>query len=390
MRNIYLLIYLLIFTGCQEDSKGKLKLLEELKQTQISHLTSQQKLDSVILALQEVRNVQTHLPVENLGEKFSKCKKSVYLIFCKVGDEVFQGSAFAVNQDGLCLSNFHVFKGAEKAIAVDFENKKYEINLSNIENYDEELDYLFFYINNPNILPLTIANNPPNVGDHCFAIGNPEGLQLTLSDGIISGYRGNDTLIQTTAEITHGSSGGPLFNAIGEVIGITTSGLGEANLNFAININLVMDHLGKSNSRSNIDQASTASQSENDFDIQKDKVQIIEKYYMNLLNQNYDILSEMYENQLDRFFSFHNINKEVAISDHKNYYSRWDVVDYSLTNTKYNISNDGEEILFDSVISLTIRRKSNGLIKQYLLRSFITLNSEYKISSIHEEIISKN
>lgn len=42
MRNIYLLIYLLIFTGCQEDSKGKLKLLEELKQTQISHLTSQQ------------------------------------------------------------------------------------------------------------------------------------------------------------------------------------------------------------------------------------------------------------------------------------------------------------------------------------------------------------
>jgi serine protease Do len=42
--------------------------------------------------------------------------------------------------------------------------------------------------------------------------------------------------IQTTTEITHGSSGGPLFNMKGEVIGITTSGIGEANLNFAMNI----------------------------------------------------------------------------------------------------------------------------------------------------------
>lgn len=74
------------------------------------------------------------------------------------------------------------------------------------------------------------------VGEECFTIGNPKGLNQTLSKGIVSGYRDFNKLIQTTTEITHGSSGGPLFNKKGEVIGITTSGLGEANLNFAINI----------------------------------------------------------------------------------------------------------------------------------------------------------
>jgi len=61
-------------------------------------------------------------------------------------------------------------------------------------------------------------------------------LSQTLSTGIISGFREDGNLIQTTAEITYGSSGGALFNKRGEVIGMTTSGFGNASLNFAINI----------------------------------------------------------------------------------------------------------------------------------------------------------
>ena len=77
----------------------------------------------------------------------------------------------------------------------------------------------------------------PVVGEKVFAITNPEGLEKTLSDGIISALRENKKLIQTTTPITHGSSGGPLFNFRGEVIGITTKGLQEGSLFFAININ---------------------------------------------------------------------------------------------------------------------------------------------------------
>lgn len=76
----------------------------------------------------------------------------------------------------------------------------------------------------------------PNIGEESFTVGNPQGLTQTLSKGIISGFRENRKYIQTTTEITYGSSGAPLFNRNGEVIGITTGGFGEANLNYAINI----------------------------------------------------------------------------------------------------------------------------------------------------------
>src|SRR5574342_400240 len=79
-------------------------------------------------------------------------------------------------------------------------------------------------------------------GDSVVAIGSPEGLFNTVSTGIISNLHqwtdGGVTLnmIQTTAPITHGSSGGALFNKYGEVIGVTSSGYDLGNLNFAVAI----------------------------------------------------------------------------------------------------------------------------------------------------------
>jgi serine protease Do len=74
------------------------------------------------------------------------------------------------------------------------------------------------------------------IGENIFAIGSPKGLTNSLTKGTISGFRDNHR-IQIDATIDHGSSGGPLFNERGEVIGITTSGLGTGSeLNFAVNI----------------------------------------------------------------------------------------------------------------------------------------------------------
>lgn len=72
------------------------------------------------------------------------------------------------------------------------------------------------------------------IGDTVYEVGNPEGLEGTFSQGIISGLRGTD-YIQITAPISPGSSGGPVINQYGEVIGIATSFNKEGqNLNFAI------------------------------------------------------------------------------------------------------------------------------------------------------------
>lgn len=85
-----------------------------------------------------------------------------------------------------------------------------------------------------------------NVGQRVYALGNPKGLDLTLSDGLISALRkdahSNLFLIQITAPISHGSSGGGLFDEEGRLLGLTTLQVQDAeNLNFAVPINWLRD-----------------------------------------------------------------------------------------------------------------------------------------------------
>ncbi|MEX2169497.1 MAG: trypsin-like peptidase domain-containing protein [Pirellulales bacterium] len=85
---------------------------------------------------------------------------------------------------------------------------------------------------------LHLANIEPPIGQSVFALGNPQGLEGSLSSGIVSGYRNFDDLgrvIQTTAAISHGSSGGPLLDKYGEVIGVMTAVVTTGqNLNLAV------------------------------------------------------------------------------------------------------------------------------------------------------------
>jgi len=84
------------------------------------------------------------------------------------------------------------------------------------------------------------------------AIGNPLSLESTVSNGIVSGIRSDEgrRLLQITTPISHGSSGGPLFNMFGQVVGITSAALvGGENLNFAIPINDVKSLLVTSTSK---------------------------------------------------------------------------------------------------------------------------------------------
>jgi serine protease Do len=187
---------------------------------------------NIVLSIPKIVNSQNS--ISNLSQKFEKNKESVLLIYTAKDTSISQGSAFLITSDGLAISNYHVFENKKNAVAVDYSGKKYD-NISIIYS-DSDLDLIVFKIDGIRLPPLKIAKNQPAIGEPCFAIGNPLGLDQTLSTGIISGYRDNDNYIQTSAEITYGSSGGPLFNSEGEVIGITSAGFGQANLNFAINI----------------------------------------------------------------------------------------------------------------------------------------------------------
>lgn len=152
---------------------------------------------------------------KSLNEIYNQVKKSVYSIYTEGTEMKAFGSAFVISPKGLAISNYHVFENASSAIAYNEDEKEFLI--TEILDYSKEQDYIIFRIGPRNTdLPfLQIADSKSEIGENCFAVGNPKGLTQTLSSGIISSYRNNDNILQMTAEITHGSSGGPLFNSNG-------------------------------------------------------------------------------------------------------------------------------------------------------------------------------
>jgi S1-C subfamily serine protease len=92
--------------------------------------------------------------------------------------------------------------------------------------------------------PIKISSNLPKIGDDIMVAGSPQGLEGTISKGIISSIRKFDPydyeLIQISAPISEGSSGGPVVNSSGELIGISVSGMKEGqNLNFAVPVKYI-------------------------------------------------------------------------------------------------------------------------------------------------------
>jgi hypothetical protein len=99
------------------------------------------------------------------------------------------------------------------------------------------------------------------VGDNVYAVGNPEGLEGTFSQGLVSGIRqrGSDSILQITAPISPGSSGGPVLNTKGEVVGVAVSTSTEGqNLNFAVPANYLAVLLKNRTPPSGLSQSSTS------------------------------------------------------------------------------------------------------------------------------------
>lgn len=162
------------------------------------------------------------------------------------------GSGFIISKDGYILTNHHVVQGADK-ILVDVTGKKQKYEAELI-GQDPELDLAVLKIKADKDLPILKMGNSDQirVGDWSVAIGNPYGLDHTVTVGVISakqrplniGEAKFKNLLQTDASINPGNSGGPLLNLQGEVIGINTAINAEAQgIGFAIPVNTVQEVL---------------------------------------------------------------------------------------------------------------------------------------------------
>lgn len=150
------------------------------------------------------------------------------------------GSGFLIKADGTILTNAHIVAGATNM----------QVKLSTGEVYhrvhvlssDDAEDIAILRIEAADLSMLPLANsNEVKVGDEVLLLGAPLGLEQTVSTGLVSAVRVTEKgirVIQTTAAASPGSSGGPLLNRKGEVIGLISFGATEGqNLNFAIAIN---------------------------------------------------------------------------------------------------------------------------------------------------------
>lgn len=150
---------------------------------------------------------------------------------------VMQGSGFFISSDGLLVTNYHVIRGAEFANILRDDNTM--LFVEGIAAEDKDSDLALLKVNVTNVPFLRIgADELPKVGTKVYAIGNPEGLTNTLSEGLVSGLRtraNQRVAIQTSAAISHGSSGGPLLSGDGAVLGVTSAmAIDGQNLNFAV------------------------------------------------------------------------------------------------------------------------------------------------------------
>jgi hypothetical protein len=149
------------------------------------------------------------------------------------------GTGFAINPQGVIATNLHVVAGASEIQVRTLDGSTYEVK--RILGFDLDRDLALLALDLEKPMPsLPIGDSElVSAGDPVVAIGNPLGvLDYTVSDGLISSVRvlsDQLTVLQISAPISQGSSGGPLFNPYGEVIGLATAIFaGGQNLNFAV------------------------------------------------------------------------------------------------------------------------------------------------------------
>jgi len=162
------------------------------------------------------------------------------------------GSGFLIDRNGTILTNYHVVDGAQKISVTLSDGKTYD---AKVIGKDQKTDIAVVKIDAGQDLPAVTLGDSDRleVGEWVMAIGNPFGLDHTVTSGIVSakgrqiGQGPYDNFIQTDASINPGNSGGPLINLRGEVVGITTaiysqSG-GNIGIGFAIPTNSVKELL---------------------------------------------------------------------------------------------------------------------------------------------------
>lgn len=219
---------------------------------------------------------------------YRKAEASVFLIYLnnRNGEPSALGSGFLVGPH-LVITNAHVVAEGTPVLAVG------PVRIpAKIVKTDERNDLSLLSVDvDLTSTPLAVSNEKLTIGDKVFVIGNPEGLDKTLSEGLISSFREVEgrKLLQITTPISHGSSGGPVLDTTGRVVGVIVSMLKEGqNLNFAIPASTVSMFLASNDNNTSADATALLKKLE-------DALETRTESYSNEENSNYQKKTKVLE-----------------------------------------------------------------------------------------------
>jgi len=162
----------------------------------------------------------------------------VVIAYGDEGKRLGHGTGFFLNQEGDVITNHHVLEGASRVEVKTHGGNIYKVKRVLANDKEGDLIRLAIDLQGDTMRPMPLSDSIPEVGERIFVMGTPLGLERTVSDGIISAVREIPEfgkIIQLTAPISPGSSGSPVVNMNGKVIGVATFFVKAGqNLNFAI------------------------------------------------------------------------------------------------------------------------------------------------------------
>jgi S1-C subfamily serine protease len=252
---VYMIVVGILLNG--EIVKQQLNhndLLKKINEFKTSQTETQSKLNELTDNLMETQK-SLNLLDESLNSELKQIKASTSTDFSgiiedslksvvTVRTDIGQGTGFIISDDGFLVTNAHVLSGGREIQILDYEQNEHPTELI---GYNITYDIALLKISG-NYNSIKLGNSDDvQIGEKVIAIGNPLGLQFSVSEGIVSainreGANGVKGYIQTDAALNPGNSGGPLINKQGEVIGINNFKVSSSeSLGFALASNYIKE-----------------------------------------------------------------------------------------------------------------------------------------------------
>jgi hypothetical protein len=196
-----------------------------------------------------IASAQVSRPAPSIQE----LARTVVTITVELANGQALGSGVIVDPSGIIATAAHVIQGAQSANVRT--NSGEVLKVEGVIEVDADLDLALIRVAGFQMPTARLGNSDSLIlGQRLFAVGSPMGLEATVTDGLLSSFRndGRRKLLQISIPVSHGSSGGPVFNEQGQAVGLVLSGIrpdAAENLNFALPINYVRGKLGLVGSR---------------------------------------------------------------------------------------------------------------------------------------------